>query len=194
MAADPRRNAEATRARILAAAKVRFSSSGYDRTTVRAIAQDAQVSANLITRYFGGKDGLFRAATEIDLHVMDALAGAPETLGARMAAHIVARWESARGTDPLITMLRAAMTDARAAVRMAEFFQHQAIDPLAEYLGGDDGGDRASAMSVFIMGTVAQRYVLGAGPIADASPERLIAWLGGNLQRLAETAMLPPLV
>src|SRR5262245_44427341 len=209
MAGEWKRDSTATRARILHAAKARFASYGYDRTTVRAIASDARVAPNLITRYFGGKDGLFRAATEVDLRVADALRGPQREIGARLAMHIVTRWEEARGADPILTMLRAAMTDDAEAKRMADFFGEQVIAPLSGYLGdtrhsdasngdvrngdvangdvrnrdvpnGDvaNGLERATAMSALIMGTVAQRYVLRAGPIAAAGVDELIAWLG----------------
>ena len=197
------RDSAATRARILSAAKTQFASVGFDRTTVRAVAHDANVSPNLITRYFGGKDGLFRAATELDMRVADALQGPRETVGKRIAAHVVARWESSKGSDPMLTMLRAAMTDAGEATRMAEFFKRQASEPIARYLGVTDGGvtdggvtdsgERAAAISVFIMGTVAQRYVLKAGPVAAATPERLTAWLGAYLQQIVDAVTIPPL-
>ena len=193
MSSTVKRDAAATRSRILAAAKLRFGSIGFDRTTVRAIADDAHVSPNLITRYFGGKDGLFRAATEMDLRVSEAMRGPRSSLGHRIATHIATRWEAAVGADPLVTMLRVAMTDAKEANRMAEFFQQQAIEPLARYLGGDDGWERASALSAFIMGAVTQRYVLGVGPIASATPQSLVAWLGAALQCLIDATPMPSL-
>ena len=44
------RDAARTRELILATAKRHFAMLGYDRATVRSIAADAGVSANLITR------------------------------------------------------------------------------------------------------------------------------------------------
>lgn len=199
MASEWKRDSTATRARILHAAKKRFASYGYDRTTVRAIASDAQVAPNLITRYFGGKDGLFRASTEVDLRVADAMRGPQDEIGSRIATHIVNRWEEARGADPILTMLRAAMTDDAEAKRMADFVGAQVVAPLANYLSNRrdthvaNGLERAAAMSTLIMGTVAQRYVLRAGPIAAAGVDELIAWLGASLQRLADADDLPAL-
>ena len=46
---------------IIDAAEHRFLSSGYQATTVAAIAADAAVSADLIYKSFGGKPGLIRA-------------------------------------------------------------------------------------------------------------------------------------
>src|SRR5258707_207443 len=57
-----KRDAEATRAAILAAAKSHFAKSGYDGAYLRDIAAEAGADAALINRYFGGKDGLFQAA------------------------------------------------------------------------------------------------------------------------------------
>ena len=61
--APPRkRDAAATRAGILEAAKGQFARLGYDRTGLRDIAAEAGVDAALINRYFGGKEGLFTAS------------------------------------------------------------------------------------------------------------------------------------
>src|ERR1700741_5038936 len=60
--APRKRDADATRAAILAAATTPFARSGYDGAFLRDIAAEAGVDAALINRYFGGKDGLFAAA------------------------------------------------------------------------------------------------------------------------------------
>lgn len=55
------RNAEKTRARILAAAVELFSNSSYDKVRSRDIAGMAGVDVALINRYFGSKKDLFSA-------------------------------------------------------------------------------------------------------------------------------------
>lgn len=157
---------------------------GYDRATVRVIAADAGVSPNLITRYFGGKQGLFAAAVETDLHIEDALQGPVGQLGGRIAERVVARWEGQPGDDPLLMMMRASMSDPGAAAHMAGFFRRQASQPLARYLGGDDADERAAAVGSLIMGTVIQRYVMRAGPVAWASADEVRGWLACGLQLL----------
>ena len=54
-----RRDAAATREAILEAATRRFATQGYERAGVREIAADAGVTAALVNRYFGSKEGLF---------------------------------------------------------------------------------------------------------------------------------------
>ncbi len=62
--AGPRRNAERTRARIVAAARKEFSRNGFDGARVGAIARRAGVNTSLIFYYFQNKAGLYRAVSE----------------------------------------------------------------------------------------------------------------------------------
>ena len=87
-----RRDARRTRQRILEVAGRHFAEHGFDGTSVRAVAGEAGVAANLINRYFGGKAGLFAAATTIDLQARAALPGPLRALGSRLARRVVERW------------------------------------------------------------------------------------------------------
>jgi len=60
--APRRRDAAATRQALLDAARARFIKLGYERTTLRDVAADVGVNLALIKRYFGAKEGLFKAA------------------------------------------------------------------------------------------------------------------------------------
>src|SRR6185312_9822540 len=73
------RNAEETRAALLAAARLRFARDGYEATNLRDIAADAGVNVALIPRYFGSKEGLFQAAVAFDRsRLVQAMQGPPE--------------------------------------------------------------------------------------------------------------------
>lgn len=61
-ASAPPSEAAHTRSRILDAALQLFSQGGYDKVSVRDIAQAAQVNLAAISYHFGGKPGLYRAA------------------------------------------------------------------------------------------------------------------------------------
>ena len=62
--ATRRRDREATKQALLAAAVEVFAEHGYDAATTRAVAQAAGVNEQLIQRYFGGKAGLLLAIIE----------------------------------------------------------------------------------------------------------------------------------
>ncbi len=189
----PRRDAARTRARILATARAHFTQHGFAGATVRAIAADTGVAPNLITRYFGGKQGLFDVASDADLRVREALPGELATLGARIGTHVVARWEGRSGDDPLLMMLRASSGDPVIAARTAAYFRDQAAEPLVAHLGVADGPERAAAVGALIMGVVMQRYVLNSGPVARGDAESVAAWLGAAVQRLVAGEPLPRL-
>ncbi|TQM83833.1 TetR family transcriptional regulator [Saccharothrix saharensis] len=58
--AERKRDPERTKARILDAATVEFGAKGYAAARVSAIADRAGVNKQLISYYFGGKEGLYR--------------------------------------------------------------------------------------------------------------------------------------
>src|SRR5882757_10564279 len=58
------RNAAATREAILTSARQAFARAGYDGAGVREIAAGAGVTAMLVNRYFGSKEGLFEEVIE----------------------------------------------------------------------------------------------------------------------------------
>lgn len=199
---DPNRQRDArrTRQRLIEVAGRHFAEHGYDGTSVRAVATEAGVAANLITRYFGGKAGLFAAATTIDLPAPAAFPGPPQALGDRIARGVVQRWESADAADPLLMMIRSAGTSPSAADALAKFFAAKASGPLAEHLTATlgctarDAADRAAAVGALILGVVTSRYIMRNGPLAHADPASLTTWLGDRLQRLLDDPPSPPLV
>jgi TetR/AcrR family transcriptional regulator len=63
-AANGKRNPEATRALILAAARAEFGEKGLDGGRVDSIARRAGANKQLVYYYFGSKDELYKAAIE----------------------------------------------------------------------------------------------------------------------------------
>jgi len=57
------RNPDRSRERLLVAAVEEFSAKGYAGARVEAIARRAGLNKQLISHYFGGKEGLYRAVT-----------------------------------------------------------------------------------------------------------------------------------
>jgi TetR/AcrR family transcriptional regulator len=86
----PTRNAEATRARILAVARAAFVADGLNGARVDRIAEQAGVNKNLIYHYFDSKDDLY-------LEVL-------EGIYAELRAH--QRDADLRGTPPVAAMTR----------------------------------------------------------------------------------------
>src|SRR3954465_5533682 len=60
---------------VLSAAKQRFAAEGYEKTTLRAIADDARVDPSMVVYLFGSKTELFRESLRLIIDP-DALAAA----------------------------------------------------------------------------------------------------------------------
>ena len=188
------RNAAATRQRILDEARRQFAQHGFAAITVKGVADAAGVSPNLITRYFGGKDGLFLAATQVTIPVTKSFDGDRGALGARLAASIVRRWYGAPGEDPLLVLQRASGERPEAAEALAAFLDANSLEPLHAYLrdsGLDDAEarDRAAAIDAFVLGVSTRRRVLRSelgGAETEEEAKELEAWLARTIQRLAD--------
>ena len=77
------RDAERTRAALLSAARTLFSTRGFANTGVREVAELAGVNSSLVGRYFGSKQGLFRAVLEEVLDLSPEDIEPPPTFGTR---------------------------------------------------------------------------------------------------------------
>lgn len=182
------RDAAATRRRILEHAQRKFARHGYTAVTVKDVADAAGVSPNLITRYFGGKDGLFLAATRVELPVSNSFDGALSGLGSRLAASIVQRWFGTQGEDPLLVLHRASGERPEAAETLAAFLDTNSLEPLHQYLRDSgvcdaEARSRAAAIDAFVLGVSTRRRVLRS---ELSEPAELEAWLGTTIQRLAD--------
>lgn len=107
---------------ILAAARERFGSDGYERATIRAIAADAAIDPAMVMRYFGNKEKLFAAAADVDLRLPDLESVPRSRLGAVLSAHFLDRWED---DEAMMILLRTGVTNEEAAERMRTVFAGQ---------------------------------------------------------------------
>jgi AcrR family transcriptional regulator len=188
-AARPR-NAQATRQMILDRARPLFAQHGYAATTVKAVAMAAAVSPNLITRYFGGKEGLFLASTRTELQLDPVFSGPRESLGANLAASIVRRWSGMDGEDPLLVLQRAAGERPESAEALASFLDVQSLQPLVRCLLAygftqSEARSRAAAIDAIVLGVSTRHRVL-RNDLDDL--DALRSWLATTIQRLVDAA------
>jgi AcrR family transcriptional regulator len=109
-----------TRDRILTAAREEFSARGYDRTSVRSIGKAAGVDAALVHHYSGTKEQIFAAAIEVFFapaaDMPDAVTtGDRGAMGERAAGFFLRVWENPETREPLLAVVRSALTNETAA-------------------------------------------------------------------------------
>jgi AcrR family transcriptional regulator len=185
------RNAAATRAAILAAARAHFAADSYERVGVREIAAAAGVDPALVIRYFGSKDGLLREALHQGGDLIPLLDADRATAGERLARLVLLKDKGADGADWLLVLLRsAANEEAGSALRDA--VEGQFIRPLAVWLGGEQAQLRASLIVAYVLGLMIGRTVLRTEGLATGSIEELVALIGPVLQAYIDGEPVAP--
>src|ERR1700754_25235 len=116
------RNAQETRADILAAARSRFGAEGYERTTLRTVAADVGVDPALVIRYFGSKQDLFAAAADFTIDLPDLSGMHPADVAEALLKCFFAVWED---DTTFVALLRAAMTSPVAVDALRKVFATQ---------------------------------------------------------------------
>jgi AcrR family transcriptional regulator len=152
---------------ILAAARRLFSTDGYEKTTVRAIAGAAGVDPSMVIRYYGSKADLYAVASAVDLQVID-LSGVPHgEVGRRFARHMLTRWEDG-GNDAEVLLLRTGATEPLAAEGIQKIFTEQVLPALRSAFPGDpDIETRAGLVLSQGLGAVIARHLLRVEPLAS---------------------------
>jgi AcrR family transcriptional regulator len=175
MATKRRRDAAATRQALLEAARARFTRLGYDRTTLRAVAADAQVNLALIKRYFDSKEGLFKAALPatrrflgIDGEFPRDPAGLAEALSRKLSDK---DWAS--GENPVLMLLRVSGDERVDGMRRQALldFSRSMLD--ASDRQSDDGLLRAQLLVALGVGVAVVRSNVGLLPLRDATADDL---------------------
>jgi AcrR family transcriptional regulator len=176
-----------TRDDILEAARRLFAERGYQGATMRAIAAEAGVDAALVVHFFGNKPALMAEAIEWpfdpEVEMPKLLADGRRNVGRRLAELFVRTWDDEGTRNPILTLLRAATTEPRAAELLGEFMRDRLYGPLMEHLGSDRPELRADLAVSQLLGTALLRYVLTVEPLASAPADQVVDWIAPTVQR-----------
>lgn len=171
-----------TKQRILNAARRRFSAKGYERTTIRAVAANADIDPSMVMRYFGSKEGLFAAAASFDLHLPDLASLPRKERGKRLAQHYLRLWRRDAAGGGLAILLRTAATNEGAAERVREIFREQVL-PVVTGASPDAPSVRAGLIASQLLGMAYCRYIVKMPALTRLDEKVLAANLGRTLQR-----------
>jgi AcrR family transcriptional regulator len=181
-----RRDAEATRAAILEAAKRQFARLGYDCTALRDIAGEAGADVALIKRYFGGKEALFTEALKASFR-SDFKSHWDRRTFARDFATSMAGGphEDAARTHGFQFLLQAATSPTTAPLLNAAI-QERFLAPLREWLGDDaDAPARARVLAAATIGFLVERLVRG-GPLVGKEREIFVEHATAMLEKIVD--------
>ena len=179
-----------TKATIQRAALSLFSSLGYDKVSLRAIAREAEVDPALIHHYFSSKSDLF-AQTVLDLpldadRVVDGvLSGSREEIGVRAVAAFMDAYDSSEGGRERFTaMLRSAVVEDMVHRPLSEFMTKEVFGPIGERLGHRNYKLRAQLAVSLLLGMALSRYILKLYALATAPHGELVLGMGRAMQEI----------
>lgn len=174
-----------SREAVLAAAKKRFAVDGYERTTLRAIADDAHVDPSMVLYLFGSKLDLFRESLRLILdpeRLVEALSAAGDDVGTRMVRVYLQIWESPDTGPSMVVMLQSATSNSEAHEAFRSFMQTYVLAAVSGVLGGDDTARlRAMLAATTLVGTAMLRYVMKIPPLATLPGEQLVTLLAPTI-------------
>ena len=176
-----------TRDAILAVARHRFATRGYDATSLRDIATEAGVDPALVIHYFGTKEGLFVAATGLP----DGLSGLLEnlaTLPLHDFAHALVRAylqliDSDGSRNAILALVRSAVSNDKAAAILRQFLTTQLLPVIGRLTRHPDAQLRASLVAAQLIGIATQRHVIRLEPLAMASPDEIITLVAPAIEQ-----------
>jgi AcrR family transcriptional regulator len=173
---------------VLAAAQRQFAEVGYDRTSMRSIAAEAEVDQKLVTYFFSSKQALFVAVTELPFEPGEAirhvLEGDVAGRGERLARLILEVLENPQAGPRLIGLVRAAAAEPEAARMVRELLAQRIWARAADQLPVRSSSTAVALIATEILGLVMSRYVIRTEPLASLSAESVIGLVAPNLQRL----------
>lgn len=176
-----------TRDAILAAARQRFADSGYDKTSMRAVAADAGVDPALIHHYFGTKQQLFAAVVELPVDpevVLGRVDTTPvEQLGETLVAAVVAVWDSPAGAGA-VALFRSLVAGGDISPAR-DFLLSVIFERIRRRIATDtdDGRLRVALAASQIMGVIMSRKIVRLDPVTELPLDRLVAVVGPTVQR-----------
>lgn len=185
-----------TRAKIEAAARALFKEQGYDRTTVREIAAEAEIDPAMVIRYFGSKDELFELVAEPRLELPDLSVVDPEVFGETLVRHFLHLWEGDERIGGMPVLLRSAASNEAAAHRLRQIFSGQVAPAIGRIGKPKTAKLRAGLISSQLLGLALSRYVLKLPPVVEMDHQVIVREIGATVQRyitLDDKTSEPPL-
>lgn len=185
--ADRAEGVPAARDRILGSARTEFAERGYDKASIRAIARGAEVDPALVHHYFGSKEEVFAAAVEgafaPALRVPELFTtGSREDVGERLVRFMFGVWENALTREPLLAIVRSAVSNETAARIFRGLISRQLVSRVANELDAPDATLRVELAVAQLVGSALLRYVIKLEPLASADTEELVGRLAPVVQ------------
>lgn len=176
-----------TRERILTSARNLFARNGIDKTSIRAIAADADVDPALVHHYYGTKTQLFAAAIHIPIDPMQVIVPLREVpveqIGHVLPSILLTLWDSEMGKGFIATLRSLLAGNDTSLIRT--FLQEVIVKEVGSRVDNPPGSGplRVQFVASQLLGVVMARYILELDPFKSLPIEQIAEAIAPNLQR-----------
>lgn len=172
---------------VLQAAKRQFALRGYDKTTLRAIADDARVDPAMILYLFGSKAALFRESMKLVLPadlLTTEIAEKGDDLGCRVVRAYLGIWEQPDTAASMASMVQSATSNSDANDAFRGFLHDYLLTAVSGALGGgDEARLRAMLAATNLVGTAMLRYIMRVPPLSSLGVDEVAGLVGPAVHR-----------
>ncbi|OBK09297.1 TetR family transcriptional regulator [Mycobacterium sp. 1245852.3] len=172
---------------VLGAAKRQFAAHGYDKTTLRTIADDARVDPSMVLYLFGSKAALFRESMKLVLPsdlLTTEMARQDDDLGCRIVRAYLGIWEQPDTAASMVSMVQSATSNSDANDAFRGFLHDYLLTAVSSALGGgDEARLRAMLAATNLVGTGMLRYVMRVPPLSSLGVDEVVGLVGPAVHR-----------
>jgi AcrR family transcriptional regulator len=172
---------------ILATARRLFAEHGFDGTSLRQVAREAEVDPAMIHHFFKGKDELFAQSVELPADPDEVLAGV-ESLDPGQRAEAIVRavlrlWESP-AQHGLVAFVRGTIGSKAKTALLREMVARTILSRITAGLPGspEEAKMRGNLVATQVVGLMLMRYVVRLEPLASASQDEVVRLVAPNVQ------------
>lgn len=176
-----------SRAHILNTARRLFAEHGFEGTSLRQVAREAEVDPAMIHHFFKGKDELFALSVALPADPAKVLEGVdrhdPEHRAEAIVRAALRLWESP-AQHSLVAFLRGTIGSKEKTLLLREMVIRTILSRIMAGVPGspEDVALRSNLVATQMVGLMLVRYVVRLEPLASAPPEEVVRLVAPNVQ------------
>jgi AcrR family transcriptional regulator len=151
----PKGTGRDTKAKIAKIASKQFSEIGYEKTTIRSVAEASGVDPKLVMHYFGNKEKLFASTMSLPHEAAAALTLlglVPKRQWGSRISDLVWLSKKSKSNKAIVGIIRASASEEKAAEMLRDFYTENLFNPMLSALKVDNQEIRSVMLSSLMVG------------------------------------------
>jgi AcrR family transcriptional regulator len=186
----PKGTGRDTKAKIGKIASKQFSEIGYEKTTIRSVAEASGVDPKLVMHYFGNKEKLFASTMSLPHEAaaaMTLLSLVPKRQWGSRISDLVWLSKKAKSNKVMVGIIRASASEDKAAEMLREFYAENLFNPMLAALKVDNQEIRSVMLSSLMVGYTFNNEILDLFEHLGVSDKKTKALFAKTVQTILTT-------